>query len=74
MSLRDIDRCLSSNYPNKLKYKVYIRKIHCYDKMGDVEEATNSLKQALEFIVTNTDFTEEEKGIFYNYFSNYIWE
>ncbi|GJQ79653.1 hypothetical protein Trydic_g5809 [Trypoxylus dichotomus] len=61
--LSDINRCLD-NYPNRLKYKVYSRKIKCYCKIGDVDEARISFKEAVDFIKGNQGFTKEEKDCF----------
>ncbi|KRT78448.1 Tetratricopeptide repeat-containing protein, partial [Oryctes borbonicus] len=59
-SLSDINRCLR-NYPDKLKYKVYVRKINCYHKIGFADEAKATFKEAVDFVNGNRKFTEEEK-------------
>lgn len=61
-SLSDIEKCLLCGYPEKLKFKVYLRKINCYDRIGNAEKAEVTIKETEAFINQNNDYTTEEKG------------
>ncbi|XP_035731524.1 SET and MYND domain-containing protein 4-like [Vespa mandarinia] len=54
-SIQDIDRALSLNYPDKLKVKLYIRKVECLVSMGDssIEEDYKAALHWLEKMSLN---------------------
>jgi tetratricopeptide (TPR) repeat protein len=47
---RDAERALQNNYPDAMRFRLYLRKALCFRELGEVEKAVQELQMARDSI------------------------
>lgn len=62
--VQDIELAIKLKYPEKLRYKLYLRASQCYLKLGKIKLARDTALQVREILNRRDDISNEKRGKF----------